>query len=221
MEPPSRPDRGEGPRNPRCGCCRGALRRDHPHDYRRPDGRVLQADSRPGDLRDPGLPRCWRAGGRDRPGGCGRHCRRDASGRPGPAVRAARASDNELRLRAQHGQNERAIALNRKNALLAGSDGGGENWAIVASLVETCKLCGVDPQAYLAGTLAKIVDGHLNRQIDGSPALGLRATRNPQGRGLKTAVTKPLSRRERRVGVIGPPCPRARIFVSRNSPIFH
>jgi len=60
----------------------------------------------------------------------------------------------------------RPIALNRKNALFAGSDGGGENWAIVASFIETCKLCGVDPQAYLADTLAKIVNGHLNRQID-------------------------------------------------------
>jgi hypothetical protein len=58
------------------------------------------------------------------------------------------------------------MALNRKNALFAGSDGGGENWAIVASLIETCKLCGVDPQAYLADTLANIVNGHLNRQID-------------------------------------------------------
>ena len=60
----------------------------------------------------------------------------------------------------------RPIALNRKNALFAGSDGGGENWAIIASLVETCKLCGVDPQTYLADVLAKIVNGHLNREID-------------------------------------------------------
>ena len=43
----------------------------------------------------------------------------------------------------------RPIALNRKNALFAGSDGGGEHWAIIASLIETCKLCAVDPQAYL------------------------------------------------------------------------
>jgi transposase len=60
----------------------------------------------------------------------------------------------------------RPIALNRKNALFAGSDGGGEHWAIVASLVETCKLCRVDPQAYLADTITKIVSGHLNSQID-------------------------------------------------------
>jgi transposase len=60
----------------------------------------------------------------------------------------------------------RPIALNRKNALFAGSDGGGEHWAIIASLVETCKLSGVDPQAYLEDTLAKIVNGHLNTEID-------------------------------------------------------
>jgi hypothetical protein len=39
----------------------------------------------------------------------------------------------------------RPIALNRKNALFAGSDAGGEHWAVVASLIETCKLNGVEP----------------------------------------------------------------------------
>jgi hypothetical protein len=37
------------------------------------------------------------------------------------------------------------IALTRKNALFAGSDGGAESWAVVASLIETCKLNDVDP----------------------------------------------------------------------------
>jgi transposase len=60
----------------------------------------------------------------------------------------------------------RPIALNRKNALFAGSDGGGENWAILATLIETCKLSRVEPRAYLAETLTKIVNGHLNSQID-------------------------------------------------------
>ncbi len=60
----------------------------------------------------------------------------------------------------------RPITLNRKNALFAGSDGGGEHWAIVASLIETSKICGVDPQAYLADTLIRIVNGHLNSEID-------------------------------------------------------
>jgi transposase len=60
----------------------------------------------------------------------------------------------------------RPIALNRKNALFAGSDGGGEHWAIVASLIETCKLNGIDPQVYLADVIAKIVNGHPNSKID-------------------------------------------------------
>jgi hypothetical protein len=60
----------------------------------------------------------------------------------------------------------RPIALNRKNALFAGSDGGGEHWAIIASLIETCKLCDVDPQFYLADLITKIVNAHPNSRID-------------------------------------------------------
>ena len=39
----------------------------------------------------------------------------------------------------------RPIALNRKNALFAGSDEGAEHWAILATLIECCKLHGVNP----------------------------------------------------------------------------
>src|SRR5665811_433604 len=60
----------------------------------------------------------------------------------------------------------RPIALNRKNALFAGSDGGAEHWAVVASLIETCKLNGFDPQAYLTDVITKIVNGHPNSRID-------------------------------------------------------
>jgi transposase len=60
----------------------------------------------------------------------------------------------------------RPIALNRKNALFAGSDAGGEHWAVIASLIETCKLCGVEPHAYLADVITKIVNDHPNSQID-------------------------------------------------------
>jgi transposase len=60
----------------------------------------------------------------------------------------------------------RPIALNRKNALFAGSDGGAEHWAVIASLVETCKLNAVEPHAYLADVLAKIVNGHPNSRLD-------------------------------------------------------
>jgi transposase len=58
------------------------------------------------------------------------------------------------------------IALNRKNALFAGSAAGGEHWALIASLIETSKLSGIDPLAYLSDVLTKIVNGHLNSQID-------------------------------------------------------
>ena len=60
----------------------------------------------------------------------------------------------------------RPITLNRKNALFAGSDGGAEHWAIIASLVETCKLNDVDPLAYLTDALTRIVNGHPNSNID-------------------------------------------------------
>lgn len=60
----------------------------------------------------------------------------------------------------------RPIALNRKNALFAGSDGGAEHWATIASLIETCKLNGVEPHTYLADVIARIVAGHPQSQID-------------------------------------------------------
>ncbi|MET3775005.1 hypothetical protein ABID20_000548 [Rhizobium alvei] len=60
----------------------------------------------------------------------------------------------------------RPIAFNRKNALFAGHDAGAENWATLASLVETCKLNAVDPQAYLTATLTAIVKGHKRSRVD-------------------------------------------------------
>jgi hypothetical protein len=47
-----------------------------------------------------------------------------------------------------------------------GSDGGGEHWAVIASLIGTCKLMGIEPHAYLADVITKIVNGHPNSQID-------------------------------------------------------
>ncbi len=52
----------------------------------------------------------------------------------------------------------RPLVLNRKNALFAGHDQGAENWACIASLIETCKLNGVDPQTYLTDVLTKLVN---------------------------------------------------------------
>ena len=60
----------------------------------------------------------------------------------------------------------RPLALTRKNALFAGSDGGGEHWATIASLVETCKLSSVDPQAWFADVLTKLAGGHPITRLD-------------------------------------------------------
>jgi hypothetical protein len=53
----------------------------------------------------------------------------------------------------------RPIILGRKNALFAGSDGGARHWAIVASLVATAKLNGVEPLAWLTDVLERVVSG--------------------------------------------------------------
>ena len=53
----------------------------------------------------------------------------------------------------------RPICLNRKNALLAGSDEGADAWACVISLIETCRLSAEDPEAWLADVLEKLVGG--------------------------------------------------------------
>jgi len=60
----------------------------------------------------------------------------------------------------------RPLALNRKNALFAGSDGGAEHWAVLASLIETAKLNDLDPEAYLADIITRIVGGHPQSQIE-------------------------------------------------------
>lgn len=52
----------------------------------------------------------------------------------------------------------RSIAIGRKNWLFAGSKAGGERAAAIYSVIETCKLNGVEPQAYIADVIAKIAD---------------------------------------------------------------
>lgn len=60
----------------------------------------------------------------------------------------------------------RPIALNRKNCLFAGSDEGAHHWAILATLIECCKLHAVNPQAYLEDVLTRLVAGHPQSEID-------------------------------------------------------
>jgi transposase len=54
----------------------------------------------------------------------------------------------------------RPLALNRKNALFAGSDEGGDNWAVIATLIENCKISGINPHTWLIDTLTKLANGY-------------------------------------------------------------
>ena len=60
----------------------------------------------------------------------------------------------------------RPVALGRKNHLFAGSDGGGKRWATMASLLETCKLNGVEPHAWLSTVLHRMANGLPASQLD-------------------------------------------------------
>lgn len=60
----------------------------------------------------------------------------------------------------------RSIALGRKNYLFAGSDAGGERAAAIYTIVQTAKLNGLNPEAYLRDTLARIAEGHPINRID-------------------------------------------------------
>lgn len=57
----------------------------------------------------------------------------------------------------------RGVAVGRKNWLFAGSEAGGKSAAIAYTLIETAKLNGVDPQAWLTDVLARIADHKITR----------------------------------------------------------
>ncbi len=57
----------------------------------------------------------------------------------------------------------RGVALGKKNWLFAGSEGGGKAAAIAYTLIETAKLNGVEPQAWLTDILARIADHKITR----------------------------------------------------------
>jgi hypothetical protein len=60
----------------------------------------------------------------------------------------------------------RPIALTRKNALFAGHDEGGIAWGRIASLIETCKINGIEPFAYLRAPPTAIANGHPQSRLD-------------------------------------------------------
>ena len=59
----------------------------------------------------------------------------------------------------------RGFALGRKSWLFAGSERGADRAAVMATLIVTAKLNGVDPQAWLADVLARIAE-HPARRLE-------------------------------------------------------
>jgi transposase len=58
----------------------------------------------------------------------------------------------------------RGIAVTRKNFLFLGSDAGGERAAVLYTILESAKLNGLNPEAYLADVIDRMAKGHpINR----------------------------------------------------------
>jgi hypothetical protein len=73
------------------------------------------------------------------------------------------------RIEADNNSVERAIrpiTLFRKNSLFAGNEHGGERAALFYSLVETCKLNGIDPFEYLQDIYNRLHDCPANELIN-------------------------------------------------------
>jgi transposase len=60
----------------------------------------------------------------------------------------------------------RGVAIGRRNWTFAGSDAGGHRAAAIYTLIETCKMNDVDPQAWLADILARLPDHPANKVAD-------------------------------------------------------
>jgi transposase len=57
--------------------------------------------------------------------------------------------------------------MTRKNFLFLGSDEGGRRAAIFYTIIETAKLNGLDPQAYMADVIDRMAKGHpINRLVE-------------------------------------------------------
>jgi len=63
----------------------------------------------------------------------------------------------------------RPVTLGRKNYLFMGSKGGGDAAAIAYTLIETCRMNKVDPEAWLRWVLARVADHKMNRLDDLMP----------------------------------------------------
>jgi hypothetical protein len=113
-----------------------------------------------------------------------------------PFVRAADASDIGPQRPARYGQNDREIAMTRKNYLFAGSDSGGARAGAMYTLTETAKMNGINPEGYLRDVLARIADHPRTASTSccpgtGCPGTGGRAADNC--RNARRASYSPIS----------------------------
>jgi transposase len=60
----------------------------------------------------------------------------------------------------------RGVAITRKNFMFVGSDRGGDRAAIFYTLIETAKLNGLDPEAYIAQVIDRMAKGHASKQLN-------------------------------------------------------
>jgi transposase len=74
----------------------------------------------------------------------------------------------------------RRYCLGRKRLLSAGSDGGGEYWAVLASPIATCTLNDFEPDAWFTDVLTRIVARHPMGRIDELLTFAYVKTKAPQ-----------------------------------------
>ena len=79
----------------------------------------------------------------------------------------------------------RGVAIGRRNWLFAGSQAGGENAAAIYTIIETCKLNGVDVFSYLADVMQRIASGWPNKQLDELLPWHWRPPKNKSAEGIQ------------------------------------
>ena len=57
------------------------------------------------------------------------------------------------------------MAITRKNFMFVGSDRGGDRAAIFYTLIESAKLNGLDPEAYIAAVIDRMAKRHNSRAL--------------------------------------------------------
>jgi transposase len=85
----------------------------------------------------------------------------------------------------------RPLALGRKNYMFAGSDAGGDRAAAIYTLVETTKLNGLDPEAYLRDLLGRIADHPITGSLTCCPGTSPRTPPFPSQPDAARQDSKP------------------------------